>query len=63
MKSENNNGTLHEDLYTFAILYKTVFGLNLKLLWQVFREDQGKYFTFINVFLKIVFGEMLGIMW
>ena len=54
LKSDKNNGTLHEDLCTFLILSRSVLLRMRNVSDKSCRENQNNHFVFSNFFSKIV---------
>jgi hypothetical protein len=54
LKSDNNNGTLHEDICTFMIISRWIILRMRNVSDTSCRENQNTHFVFSNVFPKIV---------
>jgi hypothetical protein len=54
LQSNNNNGTLHEDLCTFVIISRWILLRMRNVSDKSCRENQNTHFMFNNVFPKIV---------
>jgi hypothetical protein len=54
LKSDNNNGTLHEDLCTFMTIYRWILLRMRNVSDKSCRENQNTHFMFNNVFPKIL---------
>jgi hypothetical protein len=54
LKSDDNNGALHEDLCTFMIISRRFLLRMRNVLDKSCRESQNTHFMFNNFFLKIV---------
>ena len=52
LKSDNNNGTLHEDLCTFTMISRWILLRMRNVSNKGFRENQNASFMFNNVFRK-----------
>ena len=54
LKSDNNNGTLHEDLCTFMIISRWILLRTRNVSDKSCRENQNTHFMFNNFFSKMV---------
>jgi hypothetical protein len=54
LKSDNNTGTLHEDVFTFMTISRQILLRMKNVLDKYYRENQNTHFMFSNVFAKIV---------
>jgi hypothetical protein len=64
LKSDNNNGTLHEDLCTFMIISRWILVRMRNVSDKICRENQNTHFMLNNFFPKIApFMRKCGKMW
>ena len=49
LKSDKNNGTLHEDLRTFMILSRSIFLRTRNVSDKISRENQNTHFIFRKI--------------
>jgi hypothetical protein len=52
LKSDKNNGTLHEDLRTFMIIYRSFLLRMRNVSGKICRENQNTHFMFNNFFFR-----------
>jgi hypothetical protein len=64
LKSDNNNGTLHEDLCTFMVITRWILSRMRNVSDKSCRENQNTHFMFNSFFPKIVpFMRQCGKIW
>ena len=64
VQSDNNNGTLHEDRYTFMVISRCILLQMRNVSHKSCRENYSTHFVFNKFLLKIVpFMRQYGKMW